>query len=128
MEDWRSLFLDLLKANYGRWRMIARSYAGAESEDLLQEILLQIWKSLPSYCGESAPGSWCYRVALNTAQSWRRADQARRNRLPVVGTAVGLFTLLAVAMGIWIVRLNRRTAAARFQPLRDDLARLHDSL
>lgn len=39
-----------------------------------------------------------------------------------------LFTLVVVAVAIWIVRLNHRAAAARFQPLKDDLSRLRDSL
>ena len=42
------------------------------AEDLHQEILLQLWRGLASFRGDSAPGTWLYRVALNTALTWRR--------------------------------------------------------
>jgi RNA polymerase sigma-70 factor (ECF subfamily) len=83
MHDRQALFLDLLKDNHGRWRAIARSYAGHDVEDLLQEILMQIWRSLGTFRGDSASSTWCYRVALNTAMSWRRSDRTRRERLPI---------------------------------------------
>ncbi len=51
---------------------IARAYGGKNSEDLLQEILLQIWKSLPRLRERQFAATWCYRLALNTAISWRR--------------------------------------------------------
>lgn len=61
------------------WR-IARAYGGAqgEEEDLHQEIMLQLWRGLASFRGDSAPGTWLYRVALNTALTWRRRDERRR--------------------------------------------------
>jgi RNA polymerase sigma-70 factor (ECF subfamily) len=66
--------LGLLSAYGGALRRIARTYAGArgEAEDLHQEILLQLWRGLASFRGDSAPGTWLYRVALNTALTWRR--------------------------------------------------------
>lgn len=42
---------------------------GIEKEDLRQEIILQLWKSYPSFRHESAFSTWMYRVALNTALS-----------------------------------------------------------
>jgi RNA polymerase sigma-70 factor (ECF subfamily) len=39
----------------------------ADKEDLHQEIILQLWKSYPSFKGKSAFSTWMYRVALNTA-------------------------------------------------------------
>jgi RNA polymerase sigma-70 factor, ECF subfamily len=66
--------LDLLESHGAAVRRIARAYAGAdeEEEDLYQEILMQLWRGLPSFRGESTPGTWLYRVALNTALTWRR--------------------------------------------------------
>jgi DNA-directed RNA polymerase specialized sigma24 family protein len=37
--DQQSRFLELLMANHGRWRGIARAYARQDAEDLFQEIL-----------------------------------------------------------------------------------------
>ena len=50
-----------------------RAYGGADWKDLEQEILLQIWKGLDSFAGRSAVHTWLYRVALNTALTWRRS-------------------------------------------------------
>jgi RNA polymerase sigma factor (sigma-70 family) len=38
-----------------------------DQEDLFQEIVYQLWKSYPSFKGESKTSSWMYRIALNTA-------------------------------------------------------------
>ena len=38
-----------------------------DQQDLFQEIILQLWKSLASFKGNSQLSSWIYRVALNTA-------------------------------------------------------------
>ena len=45
--------------------------------DLFQEIVLQLWKSFPSFRGESKVTTWMYRIALNTAISGLR-KQSRR--------------------------------------------------
>ena len=47
-----------------------------DREDLQQEIILQLWKSYPSFQENSAFSTWMYRVALNTA-----INQTRRPRL-----------------------------------------------
>ncbi|MGI9474208.1 MAG: RNA polymerase sigma factor [Rubripirellula sp.] len=64
-----------------RFGRIARIYAGSDAEDLVQEILLQVWRSLPSFDEKSRLGTWCYRIALNTAISWKR-DRGRAMRCP----------------------------------------------
>ncbi len=45
--------------------------------DLFQEIVLQLWKSFPSFRGEAKITTWMYRIALNTAISGLR-KQSRR--------------------------------------------------
>jgi RNA polymerase sigma-70 factor, ECF subfamily len=81
--DRHALFLELLAANASRWRGIARVYDRQGAADLLQEILLQIWRSLPSFRQQAALSTWCYRVALNTAMTWQRSERSRRARLPI---------------------------------------------
>lgn len=66
-------FLELVEANRARIARIARAYAGADAKDLEQEILLQIWRGLDRFEGRSSAGTWLYRVALNTALTWRRS-------------------------------------------------------
>jgi len=72
------MFEDAVTANRRRILAIARSYARAdEQQDLFQEILLQMWRGLDSFQGRSAPSTWVYRVALNTAITYRRRNGRR---------------------------------------------------
>jgi RNA polymerase sigma-70 factor (ECF subfamily) len=75
-------FEEWLRQRGGIVLKVARAYTlGVEErEDLTQEILLQIWRSLPRFEGRSSPSTWCYRVALNTALGWHRKEGRRRDR------------------------------------------------
>lgn len=66
--------LTAVEAHDDALRRIAWAYAGAggEEEDLRQEILAEAWRSFPNFRGESAIGTWLYRVAINTALTWKR--------------------------------------------------------
>ncbi len=78
-----AVFLELLERNRGRWSGIARCYAsGSEREDLLQEILLQVWRSLKSYKQQAQIDTWAYRIALNTSLHWDRKSKRRKEKLP----------------------------------------------
>jgi RNA polymerase sigma-70 factor, ECF subfamily len=75
-----NLFSHLFRTYDVRLRRIARKYAAAdEVEDLYQEILLQLWRSLDSYQGRARPDTWAYKVAINTARSYRRKTLRRRD-------------------------------------------------
>jgi RNA polymerase sigma-70 factor (ECF subfamily) len=77
-----ALFETWLQQYSGVIYRIARSYTQSDEDrdDLVQEILLQLWRSLPRFAGKSSPSTWIYRVALNTALAWRRSDARRRRR------------------------------------------------
>jgi len=61
---------------------ICKLYAAEEDrEDLKQEIIYQLWKSYPSFRGESKFQSWMYRIALNTAMLGLRARKQKYTRL-----------------------------------------------
>ena len=76
------LFNDLLRHHRGRIAAVARAYAILDEEDLYQEILMQIWRSLPKFRGDANLGTWAYRVAINTSLAWRRSAARRKNNLP----------------------------------------------
>jgi RNA polymerase sigma-70 factor (ECF subfamily) len=61
------------------WKVV-RAFASTQQdqEDLLQEILLQLWSSLPAFRGEAKESTWIYRVSFNTALVWRRDEKRRR--------------------------------------------------
>ena len=60
-------FDQLLQENKHRIYRICRIYAATpiEPQDLFQEVVFQIWKSLPSFKGKSSIDTWVYRIALN---------------------------------------------------------------
>lgn len=68
------LFQELFTANRSRIQRLCSGYLGstADVEDLFQEIMINVWNSLPSFRGESLPGTWLYRIAVNTALMYRR--------------------------------------------------------
>ena len=80
--DLESLFESWLADHGGAVARVARAYTTTpeDARDLVQEILLQVWCSLPRFQGRSDPATWCYRVALNTAMGWRRREHRRRTR------------------------------------------------
>jgi RNA polymerase sigma-70 factor, ECF subfamily len=95
-ENPESLFKSWLTEHGGAVLKVARAYTltAEDCQDLVQEILLQVWQSLPQFQGRASPSTWSYRVALNTALGWRRKERRRRVRqqpileaedLPVVG-------------------------------------------
>jgi len=49
-----------------------------DQDDLLQDILLQLWSSIPAFRQEAKETTWIYRVAFNTAMAWRRGERRRR--------------------------------------------------
>lgn len=62
-------FLALIEEHKGILYKVSRMYFDQleDQQDLFQEIIFQLWKSLPSFKGDSQFSSWMYRVALNTA-------------------------------------------------------------
>ncbi|WP_206186867.1 RNA polymerase sigma factor [Winogradskyella aurantia] len=62
-------FIEKIQKHQGILHKICFVYSNskADKEDLYQEIILQLWKSYPSFRKESKFSTWMYRVALNTA-------------------------------------------------------------
>ena len=67
--DKKSRFLELVEQNQDIVHKICALYAWNvdDRKDLSQEIVCQLWKSYPSFRGDSKFTTWMYRVALNTA-------------------------------------------------------------
>jgi RNA polymerase sigma-70 factor (ECF subfamily) len=74
--------LNAISAEYGRaLARLARGYEADEArqQDLMQEILVAIWRSLPSFEGRASMRTWVYRIAHNVAVS--HVVKRRRDRL-----------------------------------------------
>ena len=80
-DDQQSVFTTWLSEHSAAVMKVARAYTltSDECQDLAQEILLQAWRSLPSFEGKSSAATWFYRVALQTAMNWQRKDRPRRS-------------------------------------------------
>ena len=46
-----------------------------EQDDLFQEIIIQVWHSVPNFRGEASVVTWLYRIALNTAIKWTKKER-----------------------------------------------------
>lgn len=61
---------------------VANGFAeGADRQDLLQELLLALWQSVPAFRGGAQPSTFVYRVAHNAALTWRRTEKNYRQRV-----------------------------------------------
>jgi RNA polymerase sigma-70 factor (ECF subfamily) len=49
--------------------------AGDDRNDLLQEVLLAVWKSIPAFRGQARPTTYLYRVCHNAALLWIRTEK-----------------------------------------------------
>jgi RNA polymerase sigma-70 factor (ECF subfamily) len=77
--DQEILFRRWLADHSGLMWKVVRAFAATveDQEDLLQEVALQLWMSLPSFRGAAAESTWIYRVAFNTALAWKRGEKRR---------------------------------------------------
>ena len=70
----QEVFVLLVREHEPLLHKVCHLYCRNEDErrDLLQEMLLQVWRSLPGFDERAKPGTWIYRVALNTAITFLR--------------------------------------------------------
>jgi RNA polymerase sigma-70 factor, ECF subfamily len=81
-QEQEMLFRRWLDDHLGLMLKVVRVCAATpeDQDDLFQEILLQLWSSIPAFRGEAKETTWIYRVAFNTALVWRRGEKRRRVR------------------------------------------------
>ena len=93
MELTEQEFLHKIAQHKGILYKVSRMYFedATDREDLVQEIILQLWKSLKSFQGKSQFSSWMYRVALNTAivqrSNLQRCRKHTLHQLATIGIA-----------------------------------------
>lgn len=78
-----STFAAWLEEHGAILRQLSRVYApeSADAEELQQEMMVQLWRSVPSFAGQAKPSTWIYRVCLNTGLTWQRAQRRREARV-----------------------------------------------
>lgn len=73
-------FITVIQTNKGIIYKIASSYSNNSDDrkDLVQEIIVQLWKSFENYNDQYRYSTWIYRIALNVAISFYRKENRRR--------------------------------------------------
>ena len=71
MKDLEHEFEEMVRKNRGTIYTVCYMFSKDQDEvaDLFQEILINLWKSLPSFDGRGDIRSWIYRVSLNVCIS-----------------------------------------------------------
>lgn len=72
-------FLAKIETHKGIIYKVCRIYFenNDDRDDLFQEIILQTWKSLASFQGNSQFSTWLYRIAINTAIVYFKKEKKR---------------------------------------------------
>ncbi|WP_421798368.1 RNA polymerase sigma factor [Haliscomenobacter sp.] len=75
-------FQELIEQHRGILYKVARAYCSLEEErqDLIQEMMIQIWQALPRYNAQYKSSTWIYRIALNVAISYYRKTTTQQRR------------------------------------------------
>ena len=70
----------IIEKNKGIIYKVANSYCknADDRKDLVQEIIIELWKSFKRFNNSSKFSTWMYRVALNVAISFYRKDLKRK--------------------------------------------------
>jgi RNA polymerase sigma-70 factor (ECF subfamily) len=81
MDERTQIFAGWMKEHLGVLHRISRAFADtADQHDLMQELMIAVWKAAPAFRADSAPSTFIYRVALNRALSWRKRESGRSRR------------------------------------------------
>jgi len=83
MDNKEGRFLQLIGENKGILYKISKIYEDnpEDRDDLVQEMILQLWLAFDSFRAESKFSSWMYRVALNTAIVFFKKQKRRPDSL-----------------------------------------------
>ena len=79
-------FTDWLREHSAIVHHVVNGFAsGDDRNDLLQEVLLAVWKSIPAFRGQAKPTTYLYRVCHNAALLWIRTERNYRRRVELFG-------------------------------------------
>jgi len=82
-KDLETTFLNALEEHQHKLLRICSVYAKDEDDtkDLFQEVLVNIWKSMPSFKGNSNIGTWMYRITLNVCLRLKTKEIKKQKKL-----------------------------------------------
>lgn len=66
---------------------VANGFAeGDDRKDLMQELLLAVWKAVPAFRSDALPSTFIYRVSHNAALTWKRTQRNYRRKVDQFGS------------------------------------------
>ena len=76
-KEQKQIFEEWLSQHKALIFKVVRAYAFnvMDQDDLFQEIIIQVWHSIPAFRKESSVTTWLYRVSLNTAIKWTKKER-----------------------------------------------------
>src|SRR5438046_9619750 len=79
------VFEEIYRGHSDRMKSIAYNHLGnvSDAEDAVQETFLKVHRAASTYNGESAFGTWLYRVLINTCYDALRRRQRRIQEAPI---------------------------------------------
>jgi RNA polymerase sigma-70 factor (ECF subfamily) len=82
-EGQASAFEEVYRMHGGRMKSVAMNLLGdtADAEDAVQEAFLKLYRSLPSFKGESLLSTWLFRILVNTCRDMGRR-RTRSSEVP----------------------------------------------
>ncbi|AFL82603.1 DNA-directed RNA polymerase specialized sigma subunit, sigma24 [Aequorivita sublithincola DSM 14238] len=74
------VFLEVVEKHKGILYKVANSYCQnfEDRKDLIQEIIIQLWKSFENYNEKFKYSTWIYQISLNVAISFYRKENSRK--------------------------------------------------
>jgi RNA polymerase sigma-70 factor (ECF subfamily) len=81
-KEQRQHFRNIIEQHKGILFKVARAYCPNEDDrqDLIQEMMIQIWQSIHRYNNQNSISTWLYRISLNVAISFYRKTAIRTNK------------------------------------------------
>lgn len=85
--DKKDAFISAIKENERLIFKVAFIYTNNSDDknDLVQEIIYQLWRSFDSFSGMSSLSTWMYRIAMNVAISQLKVSKRRVLTVPMEG-------------------------------------------
>ncbi len=95
-------FLSVVDANKGIIYKVANSYCidAEDRKDLVQEIIVQLWRSFEHYNDQYKYSTWIYRIALNVAISFYRKENRRKQKSNPISAGILNFEDVRSASGL----------------------------
>lgn len=89
MDVQKQNFIQIINTNQGIVKSLCKAYCVSyeDQKDAYQDIILQLWKSFPTFRGDSEVGTWIYKVSLNTLLTKARKERSEIITEPILTSA-----------------------------------------